>query len=80
MRNNQPETTKPIQMSPKLIRLAEAARKLAYRKARIAVLQKTLDGINKTRAELAELRQQEALKNFNLTEISSVALSINDPD
>lgn len=70
MINNQPETNMPIQMSPKLIRLAEAARRLAYRKTRIALFQRTLDGINELRAGLAELRRQEALKNFDLTKIS----------
>jgi hypothetical protein len=80
MSNKQTDTNEPVQMSLKLMRLAEAARRLAYRKARIAVLQKTLEGINKTRAELAELRQQGVLKNFNLTELSSEALSINAPN
>ena len=65
MSNKQTDTNEPVQMSLKLMRLAEAARSLAYRKARIAVLQKTLEGINKTRTELAELRQQRVLKNSN---------------
>ena len=70
MSNKRNDTNEPFQMCPKLMRLAEAARRLAYRKARIALLQKTLDGINKTRAELAEFKRREALGCFDLTQIN----------
>ena len=46
-------------MSEKLQRLENAARKLAARKARISVLERTLKGINQAREELAMVRKAE---------------------
>ena len=54
-------------MSEKLQRLENAARKLAARKARISVLERTLKGINQAREELAMVRKAETDGGFDLT-------------
>lgn len=59
-------------MSEKLQRLENAARKLAARKARIAVLERTLRGINQAREELAMMRRAKAEGAFDLTVQKSV--------
>ena len=63
-------------MSEKLQRLEDAARKLAARKARIAVMERTLKGINQAREELAIIRRAEAEGAFDLTVQKSVIILV----
>ena len=59
------EQEKPI--SEKLKRFGDAVRKLAARKAAIEVLQRSLDGINQARKEIADRLKAESEGGFDLT-------------